>query len=82
MQVSSLESWQLIMEYSIISKLPVLRFCCVMLFPFLNESISISLFLTHVYKVFFGTQYFAATTSSLIRFSKSLRALHFSGNVL
>ena len=47
-----------------------------MLISFSSETKDFTLLLTQVDKLFFGTQYLAATYLLLITFSKSLKASH------
>ena len=94
LKVSSLESWQLIMEHFdllrnqlkialfFVSKLPVLNFYSLVLLSFSSEFKSFSLFLTQVDKVLLRTPYLAAIPLLLISFSKSLTAWDLSRNVL
>ena len=72
LKVSSLESWQLMMEHFdllrnqlkialfFVSKLPVLNFYSLVLLSFSSEFKSFSLFLNQVDKVLFRTPYLAA----------------------
>ena len=45
---------------------------------FSKEVVNLCIVFTHVKRVFFGTTYFAATSSFAVPFSESFNALHFT----